>query len=378
MTNAVSRTLSPLSASARAALIPRARRWGWTRAGLMVATALGIVYMVWGSTFLALTVALGSFPPMLLLAGRFAIAGGLLLAVGVRRGDRAGDRVTARHLRHAVITGGLMLVGGTGVLTLAQTRLSSGLTSLIAATIPLFLALFARGVFGERLSRRAWSGLGVGLLGIVLLVSPGTGEVVGMLLGLAAAAAWAGGSLRSRVAEAPRRPMVAASLEMLGSAAVFAVIGVASGELGRLELARVTPSAWWAFGYLVVAGSIVAHTAYVWLLRNASTSLVGTYAYVNPIVAVLLGWAVLGESITPRMLVAGAVILTAVVLIVTGRPGEPVPAQVTSGVDVFAGSGRWHRVRRRFGRLPRAARLYVDPGVLGARDVRGPRGRHRQ
>ncbi len=369
MTSGFSRAADRLRIPAKAALLPRIRRRGWTRAGVLIAVALGIVYTIWGSTYLAIAVAIDSAPPMLLMAARFLIAGGVLFVVAERRGDRSGDRVTPRQLWQALVTGGILLVGGTGVMTLAQTLISSGLASLVAATVPLFLALFARGVFGERLSPRAWIGLLVGLAGVALLVSPGGGATAGVLVALAAAAAWAGGSLRSRVADAPRRPMVAASLQMLGGAVVFAVVGVVRGELAELDVTAITPAAWWAFAYLIIAGSIVAQTAYTWLLRNARTTVVSTYAYVNPIVAVTLGWAILGEEVSARMVGAGAVILVAVVLLITGRPGEPVPAQLTSGVDVFAGSSRWRRTRRRLGALPRAARLYRDPGVLPTRDV---------
>jgi drug/metabolite transporter (DMT)-like permease len=356
----------------RARLIGRsppriARRW--TRHGVRVVAALAVVYLVWGSTFLAIDVAIGSMPPMLMLAARFFLAGGALLLVAVRRGDRTGDRVTLRHVGQALVTGGTVLVAGTGLLVMAQSTLSSGLTALLGATVPLFLALFARGVFGERLSRRACLGLLVGLIGIGALVDPGGGHLGAILLALVASAAWAAGSLRSRVVDAPRRPMVAASLEMMGASLLFLVLAVLRGEPAGFELAAVAPSAWAAFVYLVVAGSMVAYSAYSWLMRNASTQLVSTFAYVNPVVAVTLGWAVLGEAVSPRMLLSGAVVLASVVLLITGRPGEPVPAQLTSGGDVFAGVQKWHRVRSRIGRLPRAARLYVDPGVRPYRRV---------
>ena len=328
-----------------------------------------MIYLVWGSTYLAIAVVVTELPPMLTMAVRFLLAGGLLLAFAHRRGDRAGDRIRPRHLVQAVVTGGLVLVGGMGAFALAQTRISSGLAALIAATVPLFLALFARGAFGERLSLRAWLGLGVGLLGVGLLVDPGGGQLPAILLALGGSAAWAGGSLRSRTADAPRRPMVAASLEMLGASLVFALVGLARGEAVGIDLFAVSGRAWFGFLYLTIAGSMVAYTAYSWLLRNASTTLVGTYAYVNPVIAVGLGWLVLGERVTSRTGLAGVLVLVSVVLLVTGRPGEPVPAQPTSGVDVFAGSRRWHRIKRGVGALPRAARLYRDPGVAPYRST---------
>jgi len=336
---------------------------------VLLATALTVVYVVWGSTYLAIAVVVAELPPMLVMAARFLLAGGLLLVVSTRRGDRAGDRIRPRHLLQATITGGLLLVAGTGLIVLAQTRLSSGLTALLAATVPLFLALFARAVFGERLSARAWLGLLVGLAGIGVLVDPGGGQVGAILLALAGAASWAAGSMRSRATTGPRRPMVAASLEMLGAAVLFAILGLLLGEASGLRLSGVSAGAWFGFAYLTIAGSLVAYTAYGWLLRNASTTLVGTYAYVNPVVAVGLGWLILGEVVTFRTLLAGTLVLVSVVLLVTGRPGEPVPAQPTSGADVFAGVGRWRRIQRRLGSLPRAARLYRDPGALQTRDT---------
>jgi drug/metabolite transporter (DMT)-like permease len=352
-----------------AILVEDAAHPGWTRHGIHVALALSTVYVIWGSTYLAIEVAIGSMPPMLMLAARFLLAGGLLFVVAVRRGDRHGDRVTLRQVGQAVVTGGTLLVAGTGLLALAQTSISSGLTALLGATVPLFLALFARGVFGERLSVRAWLGLLIGLVGIGALVDPAGGQLGAILLALLASAAWAAGSLRSRVVDAPKRPMVAASLEMLGASVLFLVFGVVRGEAQGLDLTAIPGSAWAAFAYLVVAGSLVAYSAYSWLTRNANTQLVSTFAYINPVVAVTLGWAVLGEVVGMRTLVAGGVVLVSVVLLITGRPGEPVPAQVTSGGDVFVGVPRWHRVRSSVGRLPRAARLYVDPGVRPYRRV---------
>lgn len=331
-----------------------------SRRTAMVAVALLAVYVIWGSTFLAIKVAIETIPPFTMMAVRFAIAGSVLFAWAVRRGDRGGDRITLRQWRHAVQTGALLLVGGTGLVSLAQTRIASGAAALLCATVPLFMALLGRGVLRERLSPRVWVGLVVGLLGVATLVDPrGGGQVGAMLLVLVASFAWAAGSLRSRLADAPARPLVAAAMEMLGAALVFALIAVGSGEVARVEWSAIGLSGLLAVGYLVTAGSLVAFTAYSWLMRNASPTLVGTYAYVNPVVAVLLGWAFAGEVVTGRTLVAGAIIVVSVILLITGRPGEPVPAQATSGGDVFAGQQR----RRR----PRRARLGLASVARGAR-----------
>ncbi len=339
------------------------------RRSVRIALAMAIVYVVWGSTFIAIDVAMDTIPPMTLMAVRFALAGAVLYAWASRRGDRAGDRPTPRQWAGSTLTGGAMLVGGTGLVALAMVWIGAGTAALLTATVPVWLALFARAVFGDRLSVRAWIGLGIGLVGVGVLVDPSGGQLGGMLLAVLGAMGWAAGSLRSRVASAPSRPLVAASMEMMGASVIFLLVGIVLGEPARLDLAAISPIAWASLAYLVTAGSIIAFAAYRWLLANASTSLVGTHAYVNPVVAVVLAWALLGDRLTARTLVAGAVILVSLVLVITGRPGEPVPAQATSGGNVFAGDGRWRRARRRLGRMPAIGRLYVAPGAPQYRRV---------
>lgn len=339
----------------------------------MVVIALATVYVVWGSTYLAISVAVTTLPPFLLMAVRFAIAGCLLYGWALRRARRAGRPVTPptpRQWVNATVTGGMLLVGGTGLVAVSQTRITSGMAALLCATVPLWLSLFARGAFGEQLAARAWLGLAIGLAGVAVLVRPGGDSHVGwMLLALLGAMAWAAGSLRSRQVQTHPRPLVGAAMEMLGASVLFALFGLLRGEASQVDVGAISLASVAALAYLVTAGSVVAFTAYSWLVRNASTSLVGTYAYVNPVVAVLLGWAVLQEPVTGRTVVAGAIILVAVVLLVTSR-NEPVPAQPTSGADVYAGSRRFTTVRQRLGRLPRRARLYLDPGAPQYRPVR--------
>jgi drug/metabolite transporter (DMT)-like permease len=334
-----------------------------------VAVALAVVYVIWGSTYLAIDVAIATIPPMLLMAVRFAIAGGLLYAWAIRRGDRAGDRPSARQWWQALQTGGLLLVGGTGLVALSMKGISSGTAALLAATVPVWMALFGWLVFGDRLSRRAVTGLTLGLVGVGVLVDPAGGEGGAMLLAIGGAMAWAAGSMRSRVVDAPTRPLVAASMEMLGASALFALVGLLLGE--HRMLTAVEPSALVSLGYLITAGSIVAFATYRWLLLHAAPALVGTHAYVNPVVAVTLGWLVLGDRLTPRMLIAGTVVLVSIVLVITGRPGVPVPAQATSGADVFAGVRRLRRVRAVGRRMGHAAlRVGVVPVARGYRVVR--------
>jgi drug/metabolite transporter (DMT)-like permease len=242
---------------------------------------------------------------------------------------------------HAVLTGCMLLVGGTGLVTAAQVHLGSGMAALLCSTVPLWMALIARVRFGDRLRPRSWLGLAVGLAGVGTLVDPSGGKLVPMLVVLLGALSWAFGSLRSRTADVHTAPLVASAMEMLGAGAGFLVVGLALGEPGRVQLAAIDRSSLIALVYLITAGSIVAFTAYRWLLNNVATVLVGSHGYVNPVVAVGLGWAFAGELVTSRTLLGGGIVLCAVVLMVTSRPEQPVPAQATSGGDVFAGDRRW-------------------------------------
>lgn len=367
-----------------------------SRRSVLVVVALAVVYVVWGSTYLAMSVVVTAVPPMLAMAVRFAIAGLLLLVVARVRRPAASVRLRWREVAEAALTGVLLLVGGTGLVALAQTRISSGLAALLASTVPLFLALSARVSLGEQLSRRAGAGLVVGLTGVAVLVDPGGGQLLAVLTALLGSALWAAGSIRSRRQRGPADPVLAAGTEMVGAAIAFALLGLVRGEFADVEVVGVAPSVWVALAYLTVAGSLVGYTAYSWLLRNVRTAVVGTYAYVNPVVAVALGWLVLGERITLRTLLAGLLVLGSVVLLVTGRPGVPVPAQVTSGADVFAGPRRRrvgtillqrvgvsrpgqerrsrHDATRSAARAPRAARW---PGARRQGSAVRPAGRRR-
>jgi drug/metabolite transporter (DMT)-like permease len=295
------------------------------RHGARVWLALGTIYVVWGSTFTAITVAVRDLPPLLTMGIRHLAAGSLLLAWALPRGDRAGDRIGRRQLVAAVVFGGALFLAGHGGLAWAQQSVPSGVAALLIGSIPLWMALLDRVFFGKRLHWAAYIGLAGGFVGLAFLVDPfGAGSVdrVGAMVVVLSALAWAAGSLYSRGAPLPRRPLVAAGLGALCGGALLAVASGLSGELGD---ARFTADALGAVAYLIVVGTLIGFTAYVWLLRAAPTSLVATYAYANPIVAVLLGWALLGEDVTPQILVAGAAIVVSVALIVgtSGRSTEP-------------------------------------------------------
>jgi len=290
-----------------------------------IVIALGIVYVVWGSTYLAIAVADRTLPPLLMLSVRFALAGGLLYAWSAWRGDVASARLGRREWTAAAIVGGLLLFVDTGGVAWAEQRVASGLTALLVATVPLFTALLDRTFFGIRLSFGALAGIAAGLFGVALLVGQSTHiDPVGAAVILAAALAWAAGSAYARVAPLPRPPFLSAAMQMLCAAAFLGIAGAAMGELGQVHPAAISASSVVAFAFLVVFGSIVAFTAYGWLLRSGAPSvLVSTYAYVNPAIAVLLGWALVGEAVGGRELAAGAVIVASVGMLVLARePGR--------------------------------------------------------
>jgi drug/metabolite transporter (DMT)-like permease len=303
-------------------------------------TALGILYFVWGSTYFAIKEAVLSIPPFLMGATRFLIAGGLLFSVAVRGGPGTTDRLGPRQWLAAAIVGGALLTVANGGVVLAEHRgVPSGIVALIVATVPLWMAIIDRVVTGQRLGAPVVAGLLIGFAGLALLVVQGGGRVDlgGTAIVVVASLSWAAGSVYARQAPLPSRPLVGSGMEMLCGGAMMLVVAIATGELRDFHLSDVTGSSVLGLAYLIVFGSIVAFSAYVWLLDRARLSLVSTYAYVNPVIAVFLGWAFLSEPLTGRTLVASAVILAGVALIVTARSaGRAVPPP-SDGVPVEAG-----------------------------------------
>jgi drug/metabolite transporter (DMT)-like permease len=287
--------------------------------------ALATVYVVWGSTFVAVAIAVRDLPPFLTMAIRHLAAGALLLALALPRSEGEGDRIGRPQIKAGLIFGGALFLLGHGSLTWAQQTVPAGVAALLVGSIPLWMAILDRVVFGRRLRSSGYLGLGLGFAGLAFLLDPfgaGTVDRVGALVILFGAFAWAAGSLYSRGAPLPQRPLVAAGLGSLCGAVLLFIVSALGGELGE---AHFTSDALLAVAYLVVVGSVVGFTAYVWLLRAAPTSLVSTYAYVNPIVAVALGAALLGEQITVQMVVAGAAVVVSVALILraSGAAVEP-------------------------------------------------------
>jgi drug/metabolite transporter (DMT)-like permease len=303
-----------------------------------VAIALATVYIVWGSTYLAIAVADRTLPPFLMLAVRFGIAGALLYGWSLWRGDVARTKPGRREWTAAAIVGALLLFVETGAVAWAEQRVASGLTALLVASVPLFTALLDRTVFGVRLSLGAVAGIATGLFGVVLLVGPSAHiDPVGAAVLLAGAFAWAAGSAYARVAPLPSAPFLSTGMQMLCGAALLGVAGIATGELGQVHPSAVSMGSLGAFAYLIVIGSIGAYTAYGWLLRSgASSVLVSTYAYVNPAIAVGLGWLFVGEAVGGREIAAGAVILASVGMLLVGRMPRTRAERVPDGAKASA------------------------------------------
>ena len=330
--NSATRSLDRLPAASTAAPVPALSIW----------LAMTALYVIWGSTYLAIRVADRTIPPFLMGGVRFLIAGTLMYAWAIRRGDRQGDRPTGRQWVAATVVGGFLLLGGNGAVVWSEQHNPSGITALLIATVPLWLALLDRVVFGKKLPVIAVVGLVIGFGGVVLLVggkSAGNFRLSGVIVTLIGALLWAVGSLYARRAKLPSRPLVGTGMEMIAGGALLALAGVVTGELGRVHFSQISGESFLGFLYLVVFGSWIGFSSYVWLLRVAPVSLVGTYAYVNPVVAVLLGWAILSEVVSGRTVLAGAIIVIGVALIILARPGtagDPAEGSLDSGL-----LGRW-------------------------------------
>lgn len=305
--------------------------------GLALWAALATIYVVWGSTYLGIAIAIETIPPFLMLAVRFAVAGGVLVAWEIARAGRGFRFPSGREIRDSAIVGVLLLGIGNGFVGLAEQTVPSGIAAILIALIPLWFAVLGRLYFGDPVPRLVVVGIAIGLAGVALLVWPfGDGanaiDLFGAAVLVIAPIGWAHGSLYSaRKAKLPARPLMASGLQMLLGSVALAVEAAVTGELGRFDVGAISAASLGGLVYLTVIGSLIAFNAYAWLLRNAPLSLVGTYAYVNPVVAVVLGSLVLAEPISLRTLVASTVIVGAVAMIVTARGrmarrGAPSPA----------------------------------------------------
>jgi drug/metabolite transporter (DMT)-like permease len=306
---------------------PRRRR-------LLPWLCLGIVWVVWGSTYLAIAVVVREVPPMAAAAGRFLVAG-LVMAAIAAVADRGQPRPTLRQLADYSLAGVLLLSIGNALVMWAEKRIPSGIAALIVATVPLWL-LFLDGLRakGHAWTARAWLGTVIGLVGVAFVARPEGGVQAGHWAAIGAlqvaCLSWALGSLYAQ--NVPRRlPLfTAAAVEMIAGGAVLVLESLVVGEDLSL-FATASASAWWALGYLALFGSLVAFTAFAFALNELPASTVGTYAYVNPVVAVALGSVFLHEPLSPGLLVGAALIVAAVVLTTVrsgGQAARPAPPRV--------------------------------------------------
>jgi len=292
---------------------------------VLVWAAILILYVVWGSTYLGIRVAVETIPPFVLAASRFAIAGLVMLAAVaiLRRG--AVEMPTRREWRDSFIIGTLLMGGGMGLVAWGEQTVPSGITGVLIAMMPVWVAVLGRIFFGERLPAVAVVGIATGVLGVVLLVGQGiavdgTLHPAGVAALILSPIAWAIGSLFSaHRARLPRDPFLTTGMQMLCGSVVLWMVSILTGELRTFDPAAVSAESLVAFVYLFAVGSLVAFTAYAWVLRKAPLPLVATYAFVNPVIAVILGSLILGESVSPTQLLAGGIIVAGVALIILGR-----------------------------------------------------------
>jgi drug/metabolite transporter (DMT)-like permease len=300
--------------------------------------ALTVVYVVWGSTYLGIRVLVAFAPPLLAMGVRFLSAGVLLAAfLAVRHGPGI-LRVPPRRVLAAGLVGVLLLTGGNGGVAVAEQTLPSGLAALLVAAVPLWLVCL-RLLTRDRPRPATLVGTGLGFAGIAILALPGSHpagtKLWGVLVIIGATICWSCGSFASPRLPLPSHPFVATTYEMLAAGVMLVVAGSATGEAGKVHLGAIPARGWVALAYLIVFGSLAAFSAYVWLLGNAPISLTATYAYVNPVVAVVLGALILGEQVTWPILAGGAVVVAGVGLVVSverprRRAAQP-PSPATPG-----------------------------------------------
>jgi len=301
---------------------------GQSRTQLIAAFAA--VYVVWGSTYLAIRYGVESIPPFALAATRFLISGALLFTWARWRGSASPTR---RQWRDAAIAGVFMLTGGNGAVVWAEQRVPSGVAALLAATVPLWMVLIDwLRPRGRRPTGAVLAGVLIGLCGLVLLVWQPAGngssaavDALGATVLVLGSLMWALGSVYNRYGDRPGSAAMATAMQMFGGGTALLILALGTGEIAHFSIAQVTRASAIGWLYLVVFGSLVGFTAYIYLLRATTPAKASTYAYVNPLVAVVLGWAIASEPITWRTIVAAAVILVGVALITIGQPEAPTP-----------------------------------------------------
>ncbi|MEK4060727.1 MULTISPECIES: drug/metabolite exporter YedA [Paenibacillus] len=303
-----------------------------------VGIALLSVYLFWGGTYVGMKVAIETMPPFLMAGIRFFVAGALLYVISRLSGAK---HPAGREWRSSAIVGALLLLGGNGLVAWSEQRVSSSIASLIVAAVPVWMMLFGWfGRSGKRPNPGVIAGIVFGLLGIAVLVfQPGQGDngtatdLIGIITLLVASLSWAAGSMYSRSARIPDSPLMSTAAQMLTGGALLLVFSFFTGDWSKMDVPAISLRSYAALGYLIVFGSIVGYTAYIWLLKNADPTLVSTYAFVNPVVAVLLGWLLAGEQITVNTLTAAVIIIAAVILVTVFR-GRPQKARTQAALDM--------------------------------------------
>jgi drug/metabolite transporter (DMT)-like permease len=283
------------------------------------------VWIVWGSTYLAIRFAVETIPPFLMAGSRFLIAGGVLYIWRRLVGDTPPAKV---EWRSAVIVGWLLLMGANGGVSWAEQHVVSGVAALLVALAPMWMVIIDAIIPGGRRPNK-WAILGVviGFTGVVLLVGPaqltglhGDLHPIGAGVLVVASFLWASGSIYNRGAQLPKSPLLGTGMQMLAGGGGLLLLGTLSGEWGRLDITSITMQSLWGLAYLIVFGSWVGFVAYIWVLRAAPTPLVATYAYVNPLVAIVVGNLLGSEPITTRLLLAAAIIVSSVAIITITQP----------------------------------------------------------
>ena len=305
-----------------------------------ILSAFAALYLIWGSTYLAILFAIDTIPPLLMAGTRFLLAGFIMFAIARWQGAPIGSLA---NWRTALIIGACLLLGGNGGVTLAEQYVSSGLASVMVATVPIYIALLAwwSGI-APKPSPIVWLGLAGGFVGVAILIgpalAPSTNEDhtgLGMLILLCSSFIWSVGSIYSRKAKSASPPFLLAGQQMICGGALLMLGGLIMGEHHRFDASRISLLSLGSFAYLVIIGALVGYTAYIFLLRHCDPSKVATYAYVNPIVAVILGALFAGETLTGRAVLAAGLIIGSVALVITLQQSKskPVPVDAAYAPD---------------------------------------------
>ncbi len=297
------------------------------RKTIILIAAFASVYIFWGSTYLAIKYAIETLPPFLMAGTRFTIAGAILFAIA--RVSRDYETPKAAHWKTSFIVGTLLLLCGNGGVVFAEKYISSSLAALLVATEPFWIVLLSWLWLGKsRPNLKVVGGLVLGFIGVYLLIGgqPAHGanadssmRFFAAIVIILSAMCWATGSIYGLRSPVPRSAILTAGMQMLAGGLVLLIVSLISGEMFRFDISLVSNNSWLGLIYLIVFGSLISYTAYSWLLKNAQPAMVSTYAYVNPVIAVLLGWLIAGESFTAQMLIGAGIIVGSVALITSNK-----------------------------------------------------------